>query len=181
MTSQEEYEAYVYDLDGTLVSLDVDWDEVARNVAAVLRARGVDVDNADLWAMLELSDETGYRRKVEETITEFEREGARTAEKLPLADALPHDIPVGVCSLNSESACRIALETYGLDSSVNSIVGRDSVESEKPDPEPLLTTIDALGATPERTLFIGDSQRDYVTAENAGTAFIYQSKWQEQF
>jgi len=181
VTRQDEYDAYVYDLDGTLVSLDVDWDEVTQNVAAVLRARGVDVDGADLWTMLELSEETGYRRKVEETITEFERDGARTAEKLPLADALPHEIPVGVCSLNSESACRIALETYGLDSAITSIVGRDSVSTEKPDPEPLLATIDALEASPEQTLFIGDSRRDYHTAENAGTAFIYESKWRAQF
>jgi phosphoglycolate phosphatase-like HAD superfamily hydrolase len=173
----DEYEAYVYDLDGTLVSLAVDWDEVAREVSGVLRARGVDVDGADLWTMLELSEEHGLRRKVDETIAEFEREGARTSAKLPLADALPHDVPVGICSLNCEAACRIALETYGLDSAVDAIVGRDSVATEKPDPEPLLATLDGLGASPEATIFVGDSQRDYETAENAGTAFIYESEW----
>jgi len=175
----QEYDAYVYDLDGTLVTLDVDWDDVADEVAAVLRARGIEVPDADLWAMLERSNETGYRRKVDETIAEFEREGARTAEKLVLADALPHEIPVGVCSLNSESACRIALETYGLDSAVDFVVGRDSVATEKPHPEPLLRTVDGLGVSPERTLFIGDSERDYETAENAGTAFVYANRWQD--
>jgi phosphoglycolate phosphatase len=172
-----EYDAYVYDLDGTLVRLDVDWDEVARDVAAVLRARDVPVDDADLWTMLELSDETGYRRLVEETITDHEKEGARLSERLPLADRLPHEIPVGVCSLNSEAACRIALETYGLDSAVEIIVGRDSVATEKPDPEPLLRTVEGLGVTPERTLFVGDSERDEVTANRAGTAFAYVEDW----
>jgi phosphoglycolate phosphatase-like HAD superfamily hydrolase len=172
-----DYDAYVYDLDGTLVRLNVDWDEVGRDVAAVLRARDVPVENVDLWEMLELADETGYRHLVEETISEHEREGARTSERLPLADALPHDIPVGVCSLNSEAACRIALETYGLDSDVDVIVGRDSVDAEKPDPTPLLTTVGGLGVTPERTVFIGDSERDEVTARQAGTQFAYVSDW----
>ena len=172
-----EYDAYVYDLDGTLVELDVDWDAVATDVAAVLRARGIDVADADLWSMLELSTETGYRRKVEEAIAEHERAGAHTARRLPLADDLPRDQPVGVCSLNCEAACRIALETYGLDGSVDAIVGRDSVSTEKPDPEPLLATVEALGATPERTLFVGDSPRDERTADRAGTAFVYVSDW----
>lgn len=178
--TDDEYDAYVYDMDGTLVHLSVDWDEVATDVAAVLRARGVDVQDADLWSMLELSDETGYRRLVEERISEHEREGARVGERLPAASELPREKPVGVCSLNSESACRIALERYGLDSAVQVIVGRDTVETEKPDPEPLTRTVEALGTDPARTIFIGDSQRDAITAQRAGTAFAYVSDWLER-
>ncbi|MFB6084314.1 MAG: HAD family hydrolase [Halorientalis sp.] len=168
-----EYDAVVYDLDGTLVHLNVDWEEVRREVAGILRARGVDVDGADLWAMLELADAAGYRRLVDETIAEFEREGARAARRLPPARTVPTDRPVGVCSLNSESACRIALETYGLDGSVDVIVGRDTVAAEKPDPEPLLTVVEGLGVTPESTLFVGDSERDEETARRAGTDYVY--------
>jgi phosphoglycolate phosphatase len=176
----DKYDAYVYDLDGTLVHLEVDWDEVAEDIAAVLRARGVDVAEADLWSMLERADETGYRRLVEERISEHEREGARVAERLPLAREFPRDEPVGVCSLNSETACRIALERYGLDSAVQVIVGRDTVDGEKPDPEPLARTVEALGSDPARTVFVGDSQRDAQTAQRAGTAFAYVSDWLER-
>jgi len=168
----DEYDAYVYDLDGTLVHLDVDWEAVREAVAAVLRARNVEVEGADLWTLLERADAAGYRSPVEEKIAEFEREGARTARRLPLARSIPADVPVGVCSLNCEAACRIALETYGLDDDVDVIVGRDTVGTEKPDPEPLLAAVEALGATPERTLFIGDSERDAETARRAGTAFV---------
>ncbi|SDF64712.1 HAD family hydrolase [Halorientalis regularis] len=169
----QEYDALVYDLDGTLVHLDVDWEEVREEVAAVLRPRGVDVDGADLWTLLELSEEAGYRRLVDETIAEFEREGARASRRLPPARTVPADQPVGVCSLNAESACRIALETYGLDGHVDVIVGRDSVATEKPHPEPLLRTVEGLGAAPERTLFVGDSERDEKTARRAGTDYVY--------
>jgi phosphoglycolate phosphatase-like HAD superfamily hydrolase len=170
-----EYEAIVYDLDGTLARLRVDWGQVREDVAGKLRARGVDVGGDSLWDLLERSQTSPLDRIVEETISEHEREGARRSERLPLANELPQNVPVGVCSLNSEAACRIALEMHGLDPYVQTIVGRDTVETYKPDPEPLLRTTQSLGVNPAATLFIGDTERDAVTAERAGVAFEYAS------
>ncbi|MFD1515070.1 HAD family hydrolase [Halomarina rubra] len=164
------YDAVVYDLDGTLVRLLVDWSRVATDVAATLRERGATPPD-DLWAMLQHAKETGHHDAVEAVIADHERDGARRSERLPRADDLPLSVPVGVCSLNCAAACRIALDTHGLDDHVRVVVGRDSVATEKPDPEPLLATVRALDATPERTLFVGDSERDERTARRAGTAF----------
>ncbi len=166
----------VFDLDGTLVRLVVEWDTVADDVAATLESRGVSPPDS-LWEMLELATETGHRDAVERVIGEHEREGARRSERLPVADRLPEG-PVGVCSLNCEAACRIAVERHGLDDRVGAIVGRDTVATEKPDPEPLLETIRRLGGTPERTLFVGDTERDERTAERAGTSFTYASAFE---
>ncbi|MFB6074920.1 MAG: HAD family hydrolase [Haloarculaceae archaeon] len=168
-----EYDAIVYDLDGTLVRLAVDWDRVAREVDAALGARGVDTGERGLWAMLDLATETGHRALVEDVIGEHEREGARTAERLPLADELPHEVPTGVVSLNCEAACRIALEVHGLDGHLGTVIGRDSVATYKPAPEPLLAAAKALGADPERTLFVGDSASDATAAERAGIDFAW--------
>jgi len=169
----DAYDAVVYDLDGTLVNLDVNWDDVRRDVAAVVRARGIDVDGDSLWTLLERAQADGYRHAVEEKIVEHERAGARSATLVGLIDDIASDDPVGVCSLNCEAACRIALELHGLDKHVDAIVGRDSVETYKPDPEPLLHTLALLSVAPERALFIGDSKRDAVTAERAGVDFQY--------
>jgi phosphoglycolate phosphatase len=165
------YDAVVYDLDGTLVRLAVDWDATRRDVAGRLRDAGVAVDGDSLWDLLERGQAEGYGDLVEETIAEHERAGARTAERLPTADELPRHVPVGVCSLNAESACRIALAEHGLAESVETVVGRDTVSTHKPDPEPLRTAIDALGATPGETLFVGDTERDARTADRAGVQF----------
>jgi phosphoglycolate phosphatase len=166
-----EYDAIVYDLDGTLVRLDVDWGAVAERCAAVLRARGHDVSGADIWEMREVAAANGLLDRVDEAIAEFERDGARSARRLALADELPHSVPVGVCSLNCEAACRIALELHGIDGHVDAVVGRDSHETVKPDPEPLLHAADLLGAEPSTTLFVGDSDSDREAAAAAGLDF----------
>jgi len=169
--SSEDYDAVIYDLDGTLAQLAVDWDTVASEVDDALRARDVDTTGHSLWDMLELSDETGHRDIVEETIAEHERAGARSSTRLPLADELPLDVPVGVCSLNCEAACHIALETHNIDGYVDAVLGRDSINTYKPDPAPLMALAAEFGVEPARTLFVGDSDSDATAAKRASMAF----------
>jgi phosphoglycolate phosphatase len=167
------YDAVVYDLDGTLVRLAVDWDAAARDVAQVFDDHGEDPPD-DLWTMLDRSDEVGLRDPVEAVLSRHEREGGRLSDRLALADCVPqHALPVGVCSLNCEAACRVALETHDVHEAVGAVVGRDTVATRKPDPEPLLTTLDRLSAAPATALFVGDSRRDEETAQRAGVDFRY--------
>ncbi|WP_083858595.1 HAD family hydrolase [Natrialba chahannaoensis] len=171
-----EYDAIVYDLDGTLVDLDVDWNAVAGDVRSVYADANVDPPSNDLWAMLEGAASAGLADTVEEAIAAHERDGASTSPRLAHANELENGtqaMPVGVCSLNCEAACRRALESHGLASAVDVIVGRDTVETQKPDPEPLLVAVDELGVEPADTVFIGDSARDEQTARRAGVEFEY--------
>ena len=174
VTDGADHDTVVFDLDGTLVRLVVDWDDVARAVASALEERGV-APPENLWAMLETAETAGHREAVEAVIAEFERDGAHNSERLPTADTVPPG-RVGVCSLNCEEACHIALETHAIDG-VGAVVGRDTVTTEKPDPEPLLETVERLGGEPSGTLFVGDSERDERTAERAGTDYAYVSEW----
>jgi len=168
------YAGIVYDLDGTLVELAVNWAAVATDVIEVYDSEGVDARGADLWGLLEEAPKHGIEREVDATISRHERTGARESRRLPLADELlDQTVPVGVCSLNSERACRIALDTHGLADAVEIVVGRDTVETHKPDPESLLAAVSELGINPSETLFVGDSPRDRTTAERAGTEFQF--------
>ncbi|MFW5955934.1 MAG: HAD family hydrolase [Halorhabdus sp.] len=169
----EDYAAVVYDLDGTLVLLDVDWTVVTSEVADRLADRGVATTGVDLWTLLKRAHAAGVGDVAEELVATHERVGASTSDRLPLADELPRSEPVGVCSLNAESAVVQALEHHGLADAVDAVVGRDSVPTQKPHPGPLLTVITRLGVDPAETLFVGDSRTDETTAERAGTDFQY--------
>lgn len=164
--------AVVYDLDGTLVDLIVDWEDVERRLVELLEREGVDADPLSSWALLTAAEEAGVGDEADDLIATAERDGARESERLALADELlESEIPAGVCSLNREDAVRIALDRHDLTEGVESVVGRGTVPERKPHPRPLLRTVEELGVAPEDVLFVGDSARDEETAERAGTQF----------
>ena len=167
----EDYDAVVYDLDGTLVRLDVDWAAVEREVGAILREAGVDPDDHDTWELLTAAEAAGVGDAVHDRIADHELGGAETGPLLPTAGELPLDVPVGVCSLNAEVACRRALDRHDLAAWVAVVAGRDSVPARKPDPRALEWVADELGVDVERVLFVGDSASDEETAERAGADF----------
>ncbi|MFW6321574.1 MAG: HAD family hydrolase [Halohasta sp.] len=174
MQTQTEYEAVVYDLDGTVVELAVDWQAVADDVMAVYDGAGINATGADLWDLLERAERHGIESEVESAISRHEHAGARDSRRLSLADELlDRSVPVGVCSLNCERACRIALDTHDLTPGVDAVIGRDSVDTHKPDPEPLLAALRQLGVDPDDAVFVGDSPSDGTTAERAGVDFRF--------
>lgn len=169
----EEFGTVVYDLDGTLVDLTVDWGAVADDVIAVYEDAGVTPPGDGLWDLLGTAPEFDLEAEVEAAIAAHEREGARASARLPHADALDPATAgrTAVCSLNCEDACRIALDAHGLTPGVAAVVGRDTVSTHKPDPAPLLSAVERVGGDPADAVFVGDSERDAVTAERAGLAF----------
>ena len=60
------------------------------------------------------------------------------------------------------------LASKGLADFFEVVFGGDAFERKKPDPMPLLKTCEALGASPARTLMIGDSSNDARAAHAAG-------------
>ncbi|MFB6107967.1 MAG: HAD family hydrolase [Haloplanus sp.] len=168
-----DFGTVVYDLDGTLVRLAVDWDAVTREAAEAFADAGIEVDD-DLFAMFDAAQAYGLGDELEGLVSDHECRGAERSERLPSCDRLAtHEGRVGVCSLNSERACRLALERHGVLEYVDAIVGRDSVAGRKPDPEPLLSTLRRLDADPADAVFVGDTERDAETADRAGVAFRY--------
>ena len=167
-------DAVVYDLDGTLVRLVVDWEAVEDEIGEILRAADVDPDALSAWELLDAAEDVGVGCEVDALIAAHERAGAERSVRLPRADELAGcDRPVGVCSLNCEDAVRIALARHDLAGYVSAVVGRDTVGARKPDPAPLLAAVRELDTAPDRVLFVGDSERDAETARRAGTAFEY--------
>lgn len=64
------------------------------------------------------------------------------------------------------------LKAKGLDGLFEVVFGGDSFERKKPDPLPLLNACQALGASPARTLMIGDSSNDAQAGRAAGCPVV---------
>ena len=77
------------------------------------------------------------------------------------------------CGLAIASSRRLAslndyLEGLGIRDWFEMVVGADSVTKGKPDPEPVLTILDALGWQPTSTLVVGDADVDIMMGNAAG-------------
>jgi phosphoglycolate phosphatase len=79
---------------------------------------------------------------------------------------------LGVCTNKPIAPTRAVLAALGLDWFIEAVVGGDSLPQRKPQPEPLLAVIGALGGTSETAVLIGDSAVDLACAEAAGVPAI---------
>jgi HAD superfamily hydrolase (TIGR01509 family) len=144
------------DLSGTVYAL-------TANLESELRRRGVGPDGT--------RSEGDRGRRV---ASGFLSEAAAAFERnRPLLKALSERYQLGMVSNfygNLEAVC----ESAGLCSFFKAVVDSYCVGAEKPDPAIFRAAFERLGATPEKTVFIGDSlRRDREGARRMGMRFIW--------
>lgn len=103
-----------------------------------------------------------------------------TARYLPGAvatiSALRERVRLGIVSNTTSITSAQIVEKLGdFANAFEVVIATSEVGLHKPHPEPVLAALRALGARPERTLFIGDSPVDELAARAAGTHFTYTS------
>jgi phosphoglycolate phosphatase len=77
-------------------------------------------------------------------------------------------LPLAVVTNKQQHLARGLLERLGLSEYVNVLIGGDSCERRKPDPQPLQVACEALGVEPAQALMVGDSINDVLAARAAG-------------
>lgn len=75
---------------------------------------------------------------------------------------------IAIVSSTRTAHLHTALRRMGLESYPEAVIGGDSVSRHKPDPEPYLAGMDALGCTPEEAVAIEDSPVGLLAARRAG-------------
>ncbi|MDR7152880.1 phosphoglycolate phosphatase [Hydrogenophaga palleronii] len=79
---------------------------------------------------------------------------------------------LAVCTNKSHEDAAVLLSLLGITDRFNLIVGIDTCGTGKPDPQPLLWTLECLGCLRDQALFIGDSLVDAECAARAGVEFL---------
>lgn len=181
--------ALLLDFDGTLVSLNVDWDGARRDLRRLFRRWGVESPfrplNPDLArALADLaaagvpeSDVAEARAEAYRILRRREVEAAGTARPLPGAPellrwAVAQRLGVAVVSSNSMEAVehvfhRLAWPTPQV------VVGRESVDRQKPDPEGARIALQRLGVPGRRAVLVGDSDYDIQIGRAVGAVTVW--------
>lgn len=97
-----------------------------------------------------------------------EFEGVR--ETLELLHGRGH--PTAVVTSKANEGAHRAIRLLELEPFLDELVGLDSCERHKPDPEPVLLALELLGYSPSDAIFLGDSPHDIRAGNAAGVTTV---------
>ena len=178
--------AVIFDLDGTLVSFNLDYRTVRAEVRGYLLRVGVPASqlsaNESIFEMLKKAElflkNSGKSAEAVEAVRsevwaiaeKYELEAAASTSLLPGADetlkALKRmGLKIGLCTINSEKSTNYILQRFRIADFFDVAVPRNKVNYVKPNPEHLEVALKALGVAPEETVVVGDSGVDMQSAK----------------
>lgn len=159
-----ETQAVIFDLDGTLTTLEVDFTELKRRLG---------VTDGPLWeAILRMGEPD--RRRAEKLLVSAELQGAHKCVLIPGAkDVLDQlrkwKIPCAILTRNCRQALQIAIARHGLHADAS--IAREDTPL-KPDPAGVIELAKRLNVDPTRTLVVGDYLYDLQAGRRAGATTV---------
>ena len=193
MTSRiSPYDAYLFDLDGTLVDTAPDLMHALNATLSNAGYATVGMALTRLWvghgAKVMLAQAVRYQGKIPPNVEELEEhyaffldryreriavdgkpyaEVVRTLEKLAM-----RTWKLGVVTNKREDLSLQLLRELDLYKFFNIVVGGDTLQVQKPEPQPILYACNELVSVPSETLFVGDSSTDVHAARAAGCPVV---------
>jgi len=184
--------AVVFDLDGTLMDSNIDYEKMGNRIRELLASRGLPEPLEDRrkvyrvirggaatlreYGLPEASLEATMA-EMETIMNDIELEALVTVELKPFAREVVAELHaagliLGVATRSHREYTLRGLKKHDMLGFFHQVVARDDVPYPKPDPRHLLYTIELLGVEPGDTLFVGDTTTDLQTADAARVEFV---------
>jgi phosphoglycolate phosphatase len=176
--------AVVFDFDGTLAVLNIDFSQMRDQVFKLMRNHGIDESLIEEKYLLEIIDEVAlilskrnssaaeeFYQKAHLILHEIEMKAAEEGRMLPgvketLISLKRKGIKVGIVTRNCEEAVRKVLPD--IEKVCDVFISRDSIKKVKPHPEQLTSVVKALHVAGEEILMVGDHTIDIQAGKRVG-------------
>lgn len=173
--------AVIFDLDGTIVDFNIDFEAARAEIMRLLTKQDLPSSllskNESIFAMLEKTKnhmerngktEQEYMELKEKVITLVERYESEAAHKTNLIPGILEvlktfremKLKIALFTANGEKPTNHILRRFRLRQFFDTIITRQAVLAVKPDPTHLEVTLKALKVTPKEAIVVGDSVRD---------------------
>lgn len=178
-------DAIIFDFDGTLADVPLDFDFMKTKIAALgevfMDARPVPDATPALEWLERLSAEVMERDRAEgmeflsrgrlviaATELDAARNGCLFEFTRPVLDDLAGlGVAAGVITRNISAAVKCVFPD--IEDHLKVFIPREDATRLKPDPDHLLRALERIGVSPDRALMVGDHPMDVQTGRNAGT------------
>jgi phosphoglycolate phosphatase len=177
--------AVIFDLDGTLQSLEIDWKALRAELGAFFGRYGqpllegplLEAVDQNVSALVEKGMPAGQAEKLRlEAGRMMDRAELDSFPKVRIFPNVPEMLSAleerGVRRAVLSRACRnyvdMSLKRLGRD--FDAVLGREDVVRPKPDPEGILLLLERLGCGPAECAVVGDHPFDILAGKRAGTA-----------
>ncbi|OUR90201.1 phosphoglycolate phosphatase [Gammaproteobacteria bacterium 42_54_T18] len=181
-------EAVLFDLDGTLIDTAPDFvkvvnllrqeDNLPPIAAALVRAQVSNGARALITLAFDLKEgEAGFAEKLQQLLDLYFSHLAKESALFDGLDELlitleQQGIPWGIVTNKPRRYTEPLLDGLNLAKRCAVVICPDDVTHKKPHPEPLLMACEAINATPQKTLYVGDHIRDIASGNSAQNSTI---------
>ena len=180
--------AVVFDFDGTLAVLNIDFSQMREQVFKLMREYGIDESSIKENYLLEIIDEVvqilnqkspaaaeTFYQEAHQILHEVELKAAEEGKLLPGVEAALKSLRgkglrVGIVTRNCEEAVRKVFPD--IEKYCDVFVSRDSIKNVKPHPEHLNFVTEALSVSGEDTVMVGDHTIDIQAGKRVGMKTI---------
>jgi phosphoglycolate phosphatase len=187
-TSFQGIRAIVFDFDGTLAVLNIDFSLMKKRIFDLMRRYGIREETIQEKYLLEIIDEVyqilweknpsgaeAFYQESHHILHEVEMRAAEEGKLIPGTEATlkslrKKGIKVGIVTRNCEEAVRKVFP--GIDDFCDVFVSRNSVKKVKPHPDHLTCVMELLKTSGEEAVMVGDHITDIQAGKRVGMKTI---------
>lgn len=176
----QQYELYIFDFDGTIVHLNVNWDALKRELSKFCQLKynilkSFTPLNSHLNEVIHCAG-TNSKESLFSIISKYELEGLNGAsannKMINFIKSLINK-KIAVFSSNCRKVITASLECLDILNKVDKIISKEDVLNQKPDPEGLNILFDHFRISHVKCLFVGNSEDDFEAGRKARVKTIH--------